>query len=95
MTGGSAPSSFKGFADKISANPPVCGGRWTASPGNSSSPPGTIPAYMAVIVSSEVTKSGSTISGDIKEIVIVKTDPGYQPDPGHPGTGTVVGVLCQ
>jgi len=26
--------------------------------------------------------------------VIVQTDPGYQPDPGHPGTGAVVKQLC-
>jgi len=24
----------------------------------------------------------------------VKTDPGYQPDPGHAGTGTVVAKVC-
>jgi hypothetical protein len=47
-----------------------------------------------VIVSSNIKKSGSTISGNIVEIVIVKTNPGYGPDPGHAGTGTVVGVLC-
>jgi len=49
---------------------------------------------MEVIVSSNITKSGSTISGNIVEIVIVKTDPGYASDPGHAGTGTVVGVVC-
>jgi hypothetical protein len=49
---------------------------------------------MAVIASSSITKSGSTTSGNIRAIVIVKTDPGYAPDPGHPGTGTVVAVLC-
>jgi hypothetical protein len=35
-------------------------------------------------------QSGSTISGDTVHIVVVQTKPGYQPDPGHPGTGTVV-----
>jgi hypothetical protein len=49
---------------------------------------------MGVIVSSTVTQNGSVISGDIKEVVIVKTNPGYAPDPGNPGTGTIVGVLC-
>ncbi|HWR59460.1 MAG TPA: Ig-like domain-containing protein, partial [Thermodesulfovibrionales bacterium] len=95
MSDGLANASFKGFADGASTTPPTCGGTWTASPGNSSSPPGSIPTYMAVIVSSNVTKSGSTISGNIKKIVIVKTNPGYASDPGHPGTGTVVGVVCQ
>jgi hypothetical protein len=49
---------------------------------------------MAVIVSSTIAKSGSNIMGNIPEIVIVQTAPGYAPDPGHPGTGTVVAVLC-
>ena len=49
---------------------------------------------MAVVVTSKVTKSGRTISGNIAKIVIVKTNPGYQPDSSHPGTGTVVATLC-
>jgi hypothetical protein len=39
-------------------------------------------------------KSGSTITGDSPLLVLVETDPGYQPNPGHPGTGTVVAVVC-
>ena len=57
-------------------------------------PPATVPAYMGVLVSSKVSKSGSTISGDAKSIVVVKTDPGYAPNPGHAGTGTVVAAFC-
>jgi hypothetical protein len=53
-----------------------------------------LPSYMGVIVSSHVTKSGSTISGDIPEIVVVKTNPGYSNDPGHPGSGTVQAIYC-
>jgi hypothetical protein len=49
---------------------------------------------MAVIVSHSVPKNGSVISGDIKKIVIVRTNPGYGPSPGHPGTGQVVAILC-
>jgi hypothetical protein len=49
---------------------------------------------MAVIVTSSSGKSGPTISGNIVEIVIVKTNPGYAPNPGHAGTGTVVAVVC-
>jgi hypothetical protein len=93
LSGGPAPSSFKGFA----ANPttPTCGAGWTADPGNSTPPPdGPLPAYMAVIVTSSADKSGSTISGSTVHIVIVKTNPGYAPNPGHAGTGTVVAVVC-
>ena len=27
-------------------------------------------------------------------LVVIQTDPGYAPNPGHPGTGTVVNVSC-
>ena len=49
---------------------------------------------MAVIVSSSVTKVGRSISGNDVHVVVVKTNPGYGPQPGKPGTGTIVGVLC-
>lgn len=93
LSGGAAPASFKGFADSPAT--PGCGSNWSAGPGNSTPPPaGPLPAYMAVIVTSSVTKSGPTISGDTVHIVIVQTNPGYAPDPGHAGTGTVVAVIC-
>jgi hypothetical protein len=94
LSGGPAPASFKGFADSLSSTPPTCGGTWTARPGNSSDPPGSVPSFMAVIVASSVDKSGSTISGDIDRIVVVETDPGYGPNPGHAGTGTVIAEAC-
>jgi hypothetical protein len=61
-----------------------------ARAGASSNPPATVPQYMAVIASSSITKSGSTIAGDTTDVVVVKTNPGYGPDPGNAGTGTVV-----
>ena len=88
MTGGSAPSSFKGFADEFSSNPPAVGGTWTGRTGNSSKPPDTVPAYMAVLVSSSITKSGPTINGNIVSIVIVKTDS------SSADTGTVVAIIA-
>jgi hypothetical protein len=47
-----------------------------------------------VIVASSIQSDGSLISGDIKKIVIVRTNPGYGPSPGHPGTGQVVAIFC-
>src|SRR5207237_8872333 len=41
-------------------------------------------SLMAVIVSSHITKRGPVISGDIVHIVLVQTNPGYGPNPGHP-----------
>lgn len=95
LSNGTAPSSFKGFASQTSNSPVTCGGTWTTGPGNSSGPPSSIPAYMAVIVSSSIAKSGSTIAGNTTQIVIIKTNPDYDSNPGHPGTGTVVGGWCQ
>jgi hypothetical protein len=95
LSGGGASNAFKGFAETTS-EPPVCGGKWTTDPGNSSSAPAAsvIPSYMGVLVASQSTKAGSAIGGDTASIVVVKTQPGYLPDPGHPGTGTVVGRFC-
>ena len=93
LSGGSGPASFKGFED--SPAPPGCGTAWTTDPGNSTPPPtGSLPAYMAVIVSSAINKSGSTITGDTLHEVVVKTNPGYDANPGHAGTGTVVAQIC-
>ena len=49
---------------------------------------------MGVIVSSHITQKGSVISGDILHIVVVRTDAGYGPNPGHAGTGTIIGQIC-
>lgn len=49
---------------------------------------------MGVLVSSTATKSGSTVSGDTKKIVVVKTGAGYSGSPGKAGTGTIVATYC-
>ena len=94
LTGGGAPASFKGFADNPGSNPPSCAAIWTSSPGNSSSPDASVPAYMGTAVSSSITKNGSQITGVITKIVVVVTDPGFAPNPGHPGTGAIVATYC-
>ena len=97
LSGGPATSSFKGFINGPSTQPPVCGGTWTtANGGNSTDPPpaSAIPAYMGVVVTSNVTKSGNTTSGNIVSIIVVQTNGGYAPNPGHPGTGTVIATYC-
>jgi hypothetical protein len=92
LGGGAAPSAFKGFALNGATK---CGATWSTDPGNSSPPPaGPLPAYMAVIVTGKSAKSGSQISGNTVSIVIVKTNAGYDSNPGHAGTGSVVTTLC-
>ncbi len=93
LSGGTAPAAFKGFAKNPST--PICGTNWSTDPGNSVPPPaGPLPTYIGVIVASSIGKSGSTITGNILDIVIVRTDAGYAPNPGHAGTGTVVATVC-
>jgi hypothetical protein len=93
LSGGPAPRSFKGYSDQPAT--PACGQSWTSDPGNSTPPPdGPLPAFMAVIVTGSARQTGPEISGDTVAIVIVKTDPGYEPNPGHAATGVVVAVLC-
>jgi hypothetical protein len=92
LSGGAAPSSFKGLVEAPAA---LCGSTWSADPGNSTPPPaGPLPHYMVVLVSSSVSKSGHSISGNTVGAVLVQTSPGYGPDPGSAGTGTVTAVLC-
>jgi FtsP/CotA-like multicopper oxidase with cupredoxin domain len=98
LTGGAAPSAFKGFAEHVtlptSTPPASCGAPWTSSPGNSGAPPGTVPSYMGVLVSNGVAKSGSSISSNTASIVVVAVEPGYAGNPGKAGKGTVVAVYC-
>jgi hypothetical protein len=95
LSGGLAPDSFKGFAENLLSAPATCGMAWTSTPGNSAHPPGAVPAYVGVLVSPVVVKSGATLSGNVTGIVVVKTDPGYDGDPGHGGSGIVVAAICR
>jgi hypothetical protein len=95
LSGGLAPSSFKGFAESLGVTPATCGSTWSTDTGNSSGPPAAVPSYVAVLVTSSVSQSGSVVSGTVSEIVVVSTDPGYLNDPGDQGFGTVVAILCR
>src|SRR5262249_13890276 len=102
LSGGPAPSSFKGLTSDAPSNLslPQCGGSWTTNAcgrrlacraGGSLVPPATLPPCIAGIASSSITKAGPNISGNnVPAVTIIKTDPGYSPDPNTPGTGTVV-----
>jgi FtsP/CotA-like multicopper oxidase with cupredoxin domain len=98
LSGGAAPAAFKGFASTVtlptSTPPAACGSPWTTGPGNSPAPPDTVPQYMGVLVSSSTSKSGSVISGNTTQIVVVNVQAGYASNPGKPGAGTVIAVYC-
>ena len=90
LSSGMAPHSFKGFAGSVTPNPIACGGTWTSTGAN---PPNALPEFITVIAASSITQD-STITGNVAMLVVVQTDPGYEPNPGHAGTGTVVDVTC-
>jgi uncharacterized repeat protein (TIGR01451 family) len=98
LTGGVAPSAFKGFAGTITlptmspAN--VCSGNWTTTGGDSPPPTSGVPSYMGVVVTSKVTKPGTTVMGNYSKIVVVKVNPGYAPNPFSHGTGKIVATFC-
>ena len=94
LTAGPAPAAFKGFTGSVPDLAAACSGTWTSTGGNSASPPGSVPSYMGVLVTSGVRRSGGTLSGQFDGIAIVRVNPGYGPNPGHPGTGTVVAMYC-
>src|SRR6185295_4969810 len=88
LSGASADAaSFKGFASSLS------GSGWTAAPGNSGNPPSSVPAYMSMVVTTKINKSGNNLTGDIVKTVIVKVDPGYSDNPGHAATGAIIATL--
>ena len=89
LTFGPAPDSFKGFADTVTSSPSA---GFVTSPGNSSNPPTSLGGTptITVLVTDSVSKSGPVVFGDVIAVAQVLPDPGYAPDPGHAGTGTVV-----
>ena len=89
-----AGGGVQGLAGNTPNDPPQCGDHWSTPAGGGSTPPAQVPQFMAVTASNSITMSGSQISGDAPEVVVVKTNPGYGPDPSQPGTGTVVGIVC-
>ena len=92
LSGGTAPASMMGYANNVPNL--ACGQAYTTRSGNSSMPPPSVIGTIEIIVSSEVTKSGPVISGDIAHLVIVHVTPGYGPAPGHHGWGHIVEIVC-
>jgi uncharacterized repeat protein (TIGR01451 family) len=93
LSASATPAAFKGFA----LNPlvPTCGATWTTDPGNSAPPPpAPLPSHMGVIVANSARQSGLAISGNTVQIVVLATNPGYDPNVGHAGTGRVVSRVC-
>lgn len=94
VSGGIAPSSFKGFANDPSGKTSCGGVAWTTSGGNSAPPASAVPEYTAVLVTDQVGKKARTISGTKPIIVVVRVNPGYGPSPGKTGNAEVLGQLC-
>jgi len=93
MSGTVSPGvgSFKGFAEQADN---FCGGSWSSRVANSPPPPAVIPIDVAILVTTTVAKNGPNLGGTIKEILIVHSDGGYSPNPGHDGKGPVSVLVC-
>jgi hypothetical protein len=87
------PASFKGWATEV--DPTTC--TFTTRPGNSPPPPDPpLADVMTMIVTNSVRKKGPVITGTISAFATVATDPGYDDNPGHEATGTIVSLQsCQ
>ena len=90
---GAGTASFKGFAHDPSG-PTSCATDWTSLGGNSPDPPAAVPGYTAILVTDSVAKDKRDVQGSTVAVAIVHVDPGYDANPGHGATGTVVGFLC-
>lgn len=72
----------------------MSGSTWTGNPDDSSNPPVSVASYIGVIVPTQVTQSGGTISGPVAELAVLQIDnpAGYALGPGHSGPGPLLAV---
>jgi hypothetical protein len=80
-----ANAKFKGYAEQVTDT------MWWGLPGNSVHPPKTVPSHIGVIVTTQMDKQGSKVTGNIAKRVILRVeDPSaYRPNPGHAAWGTM------
>jgi hypothetical protein len=92
---GSTRQPFKGFA--LDVDETTC--TFSTRTGNSTPPPDTLTTdeygQITVIVTDSVVQTGDVISGTIIGFVLVNPNGGYDDNPGHYGTGTVVSGLTE
>jgi RHS repeat-associated protein len=93
LSQGKAPASFKGFSI---ATVPGNNALWQSTTGNSPPPPPSpLPTMITAIVTSSVRQNGAIITGNIVGVVEIRVEPGYLPDPGHPGFGVIESVTSE
>ena len=99
LSGGDSPSAFKGFAYLVVTLPTTTRIQLPGHVDDGRREQRAADERRALLHGRarhvKVTKLGSTISGNFVEIVVVITDPGYEPGPGHSGTGGIVATFCQ
>lgn len=83
---GTRVAAFRGYASSVSTARPRAGATWRTTPGLTASPPRSLPKVIAVAVTSSVRRSGSSISGNVVRIALVRRGSTF-------GVGTVVALL--
>ena len=82
LSGGTAPTAGKGFANNVTSRPrprrPPAAATGRQPAATARPPTSGVPSYMGTLVTSKVTKNGSTITGNTMHIVVVKTKPGLR-----------------
>ena len=98
ISGGPVPTSFKWFAGTVSlptTTPPAnCHVPWTTLPGNSPPPVGSIPSLHG---SARLEQRHEVRERDLRQHRLDRRGQDGQrlrPNPGHPGTGTIVATFC-
>jgi hypothetical protein len=85
-----AGSSFKGWAESVD------GRTWQSPPADAAPrPPATLPAYIGVIVTTDVRMKGSRAYGDVYDLVVLRVDDpaAYRPGAGHTATGVLKALI--
>ena len=94
LSGGPAPDSFKGFASAIRHQSARLRRRLDEQAGQQLETAGHAATLYGRSRFQQHYQVGFDYLSDVPEIVVVTPNPGYEPDPGHPGTGTVVAEFC-
>ncbi len=82
-------ASFKGYASTVS------GDKWYSPPANAGNPPKSLPNFIGVIVTTNMSMKGRNLEGNVYTLVVlkVKNPATYKPNPGYQAWGNVTALI--